>query len=223
MAVWGFRKADGNGMRARPMPAWASGRRRPVARPARGLPRWLTMLAPVALILGIAWLASPLMPPAPGPLTGHARIVDGDTLRFGEDRVRLEGIDAPERAQTCKDGAGKRWSCGASATAGLVALAGGKELSCTPSGHDRYRRILATCRVGEIDLGAAQVEAGLAVADGDYGLEELRARAEGRGIWAGRFDRPADWRRTHPDGVEAAEWPSPIQILLDWVRNMFFR
>jgi endonuclease YncB( thermonuclease family) len=223
MGLRGFRKAERQGMRAEPMPAWAGGRRRPVFRAPRRLPRWVSMLAPVLVVLALAWLVSPLMPPPPEPLTGRARIVDGDTLRFGEDRVRLDGIDAPERNQTCKNAAGKRWNCGAEATDGLVALAGGRTITCAPSGHDRYRRIVAVCKAGNTDLGAAQVKAGLAVADGDYLAEEISARAGGRGIWAGRFERPADWRRAHPDGVESEGWPSPLEILYDWVRTVFFR
>ncbi|MFZ2102858.1 MAG: hypothetical protein WAU86_20070 [Oricola sp.] len=32
-------------------------------------------------------------------------VVDGDTLRLNGERVRLLGIDAPEKSQTCdKDG-----------------------------------------------------------------------------------------------------------------------
>ena len=30
------------------------------------------------------------------PISGVARIVDGDTLAIGETKIRLEGIDAPE-------------------------------------------------------------------------------------------------------------------------------
>ena len=32
------------------------------------------------------------------------QIVDGDTVKFGPQLVRLFGIDAPEKGQTCDDG-----------------------------------------------------------------------------------------------------------------------
>ena len=34
-------------------------------------------------------------------ISGHASIVDGDTLDVGPIRIRLNGIDAPETGQTC--------------------------------------------------------------------------------------------------------------------------
>jgi endonuclease YncB( thermonuclease family) len=37
------------------------------------------------------------------------QVVDGDTVRFGSQLVRLFGIDAPEKEQTCDDG---RWHPG---------------------------------------------------------------------------------------------------------------
>ena len=44
-----------------------------------------------------------------------ATIIDGDTIAIGETHIRLEGIDAPEAAQTC----GRRWfgtwACGQAA------------------------------------------------------------------------------------------------------------
>ena len=49
-------------------------------------------------------------PALAGPLTGTARIIDGDTLGLatpgGEAIIRLHGIDAPERGQSCADAAG---------------------------------------------------------------------------------------------------------------------
>ncbi len=36
---------------------------------------------------------------ADGDLTGQARIIDGDTIEVAATRIRLEGIDAPERGQ----------------------------------------------------------------------------------------------------------------------------
>lgn len=35
-------------------------------------------------------------------VTGRAYITDGDTIRIGDTRVRLFGLDAPERAQQCE-------------------------------------------------------------------------------------------------------------------------
>jgi endonuclease YncB( thermonuclease family) len=32
------------------------------------------------------------------------QVVDGDTVKFGPQLVRLFGIDAPEKGQTCDDG-----------------------------------------------------------------------------------------------------------------------
>ncbi len=40
-------------------------------------------------------------------LSGHPRVVDADTLAFGKERVRIEGIDAPERHQKCLDAKGE--------------------------------------------------------------------------------------------------------------------
>jgi endonuclease YncB( thermonuclease family) len=37
------------------------------------------------------------------------QVVDGDTVRFGSQFVRLFGIDAPKKEQTCDDG---RWHPG---------------------------------------------------------------------------------------------------------------
>ena len=34
-------------------------------------------------------------------LAGAARVVDGDTLEVKGEKLRLQGIDAPEMAQTC--------------------------------------------------------------------------------------------------------------------------
>jgi endonuclease YncB( thermonuclease family) len=34
---------------------------------------------------------------------GYPRIVDGDTVVLNGKNIRLQGIDAPETRQTCKD------------------------------------------------------------------------------------------------------------------------
>lgn len=122
--------------------------------------------------------------------------VDGDSLRSGGEDFRLLGIDAPELRQTCTR-AGRSWSCGREAHARLRTLVAGGGLVCTPQGRDRYGRTLARCRAGGRDIGETMVREGLALdfMGGGYGAVEREARAARRGLWAGEFELPQDWRR----------------------------
>lgn len=159
-----------------------------------------------AVILVIAYggrifAPAPHDAPAPAPLAA-VRVVDGDTLHAGRERIRLAGIDAPEKAQTCRDAENKSWACGRAATERLAALVAQGNVACASQGRDRYGRTLAVCSAaGTADLGAALVREGYAVSymdrDGRYDTDEDAARAEGRGLWRGAFERPADWRRRH--------------------------
>ena len=89
-------------------------------------------------------------------LTGIPRIIDGDTIRIGNTRIRLHGIDAPEAKQTCTAG-GKEWRCGQEATNALVGVIGGHWVACSQRDVDRYGRIVAVCRAGHVDLNAWMV------------------------------------------------------------------
>ena len=44
-------------------------------------------------------------------ITGPARVIDGDTLDVAGQRIRLYGIDAPEKNQTCQI-EDVSWACG---------------------------------------------------------------------------------------------------------------
>lgn len=141
-------------------------------------------------------------PESRGVLTGHPRVGDGDSLVFEGARVRLAGIDAPESAQTC-DLAGRARACGDEARAHLVSLIAGRPVACDWSHLDKYRRRLARCRAGDTDLNLAMVRDGWAVAYGDFEPVEDEARIHRRGIWAGGFERPEDWRREHRRHAES--------------------
>jgi endonuclease YncB( thermonuclease family) len=137
------------------------------------------------------------------PVIGTARVIDGDTIQISTMRIRLEGIDAPEWNQTCRDAKGQSWPCGKTATLELTGLLRGHELTCKPEGFDRYQRLLAVCLLPDgSDVNAWMVRQGWAVISGftsGYRSEQNEAKAARRGIWAGQFDQPRDWRRRHPN------------------------
>jgi endonuclease YncB( thermonuclease family) len=131
-------------------------------------------------------------------------VVDGDSFVVGARKLRLDGIDAPELKQTCKDSQNVEWPCGRVSRAALEKLLLQPGLSCIAAAQDRYGRSVATCRsTSTPDIAAAQVGDGMAVTHEfngmrDYGSEEDAARAQKRGIWRGAFDRPEDWRAKNP-------------------------
>lgn len=131
-------------------------------------------------------------------LTGAAEAIDGDSLRLAGEELRLEGIDAPEYRQTCRDKTGRDVACGRQARRVLADMLARGNVTCTISRPDRYGRGLARCRQGEAEINAALVRNGQALAYGDYRAEEEEARAAGRGLWALTFQRPSEWRKSHP-------------------------
>lgn len=83
----------------------------------------------------------------------YAIAVDGDTLKQGDTRYRLWGIDAPERADP---GA-------AQSTATLRALILGQTLTCDVLDVDRYQRPVIRCDLPDgTDLACRLVQAGAA-------------------------------------------------------------
>ncbi len=59
------------------------------------------------------------------------RIVDADTLEVAGQKVRLQGIDAPESAQSCRRATGQLYQCGEHATQALRTRIGPGAVSCT--------------------------------------------------------------------------------------------
>ena len=128
------------------------------------------------------------------------RVVDADTLEMAGQRVRLQGIDAPEAAQACRQATGQRYRCGDRATEALRARIGAGAVTCTIEGRDRYNRALSTCYTADgTDLNAWLVRHGHALAYRRYSTkyvpEEDQARAAQAGIWAAEFVPPWAWRR----------------------------
>lgn len=173
------------------------------------LPRRLVASALVGVL---AWGLLLLLPAsemaARTALTGTARVIDGDTLEIAGERVRLEGIDAPEMAQTCRRRPWGTWACGKAAATALEHLLAGQRVACEDRGTDKYGRMLGVCFLGTRDINSWMVREGLAWAfvrySRSYVREEARARAAHAGIWQGEAEPAWVFRAKRWAGAEDA-------------------
>ena len=144
-----------------------------------------------ALALAAAFLLFAL-PSWAQDITGPARVIDGDTLDIAGQRIRLHGIDAPESRQTCQI-KGVPWACGVAAWGELVQLMAGKDVRCKARDVDRYGRAVAVCTTDGLDINAAMVAQGWALAyrqfSDDYVVQEGEAQKDGLGMWQGTAAR----------------------------------
>ena len=114
------------------------------------------------LTLAAILLLLPL--PANADITGKARVVDGDTIHIGDTKIRLHGIDAPEMKQTCHTSKGKEQMCGVLAKQALERLVKGQDVTCKGDTRDRYKRLIAVCYVGPLNINEQMVTDGWAMA-----------------------------------------------------------
>jgi endonuclease YncB( thermonuclease family) len=151
-------------------------------------------LASLIVLVGSGGLLYALRGVPQKDVTGVAQAIDGDSLKLAGEDIRLKGIDAPELMQTCLIG-GQKVDCGRESRAALRKLLSTGLVTCIGEGHDRFGRLLGYCRVRGVDINAAMVRDGHAIAFGDYFREEAEAKAAYRGVWAGQFQRPSDYRK----------------------------
>lgn len=162
---------------------------------------FLTMLAvALAVVFASREELSPFAASAPG-----LKAIDGDTLRKGALRIRLDGIDAPEIGQRCTTATGVAYDCGVKAREVLERLIMQGPTTCRMAGRDRYRRTLAFCRAGKTDLNREMVRLGWAVASERYSTRylavELQARFRRLGLWQGKFQFPEIYRKSRANVV----------------------
>ena len=128
-------------------------------------------------------------------------ITDGDTIKISNNKIRLHGIDAPEKKQKCTKNK-KIYNCGVFATQALTKKIGKKLVKClTQKKKDRYNRFIGICFVEHEDLNKWMVRNGYAVAykrySKDYILDEEFAKTNKLGLWSGTFLNPEKWRKLH--------------------------
>ena len=124
------------------------------------------------------------------------RVTDGDTItvRTGEVnfRVRLHGIDAPERGQPF----------GTKARDALSEMVAGKVITVKVMDVDRYGRLIGLLSLGDTAVNLEMLLKGFAWHYKDYDSSksfaeaEASARREQRGLWAEPNPvAPWDWRK----------------------------
>ena len=143
-------------------------------------------------------------------IIGIPKIVDGDTIYINNYKIRLEGIDAPEIQQKCKKEKLKISSiigytfyedyyCGKHSKENLIAKVKGSKIKCISFTKDRYKRYLAKCFKGKINLNQWMVRNGYAVAYRRYSKEYIPdedfAKENKLGLWQGKFLNPEKWRK----------------------------
>ena len=118
-------------------------------------------------------------------ISRSVKITDGDSIKIGNSRIRLQGIDAPELKQTCKK-KNQEYSCGADSKKFLKFLIKDSDLTCTYKELDRYNRILGMCFVKGVNINEQMVENGWALAYRKYNKifieNENNAKKKLRGI-----------------------------------------
>tara|TARA_B110000967_G_C18796147_1_gene515863 strand:- start:632 stop:1102 length:471 start_codon:yes stop_codon:yes gene_type:complete len=132
-------------------------------------------------------------------ILGVPSIIDGDTIRILNKRIRFHGIDTPEKNQICHRNS-KEYNCGKEATDALTNKIDGKLVVCQVQKKlDRYKRYIGVCFLKDVNLNQWMVKNGYAVAyrrySKDYIRDEEYAKENNLGLWSGNFIHPEKWRK----------------------------
>ena len=140
-------------------------------------------------------------------ISGYAKIIDGDTIKINSKKIRLHGIDAPEKKQVCKKpyitivffSFSKNYLCGQVSTDKLTKKINNQIIKCKIKNVDRYNRLIGECYKRNENLNSWLVSNGYAVAYRKYSKKyisnEINAKNNKLGIWQGKFEMPWNFRR----------------------------
>lgn len=157
-------------------------------------------LKALALIL----LTTISTPTKASEIKGKAYVIDGDTIDINNNRIRIYGIDALERGQTCNS-----IFNGEISKLYLTGLLRNEIVSCETSGIDKYKRNIAVCSVKNEDIAEIMLTRGLVFAyqyrkkptykydylDQNYGRLEKIAAKKGLGLHSIDCQRPHFYRK----------------------------
>ena len=142
-------------------------------------------------------------------IAGIAKVIDGDTIKIEKNKIRLFGIDAPEKKQKCQKHClliffinfNKNYQCGVISTNKLKSKINNKFIICKSNNKDRYNRFIAECYKNKTNINRWMVSNGYAVAYRKYSKkfvsQENLAKKDKLGLWAGTFEMPWEWRKNN--------------------------
>ncbi len=140
-------------------------------------------------------------------ISGMVEVIDGDTIKIEKKKIRLFGIDAPEKKQKCQKPwltisfmtFNKDYPCGEISKLKLKNKINNKFITCKSTNKDRYKRFIAECFKGKTNINRWMVRNGYAIVYKKYSKKYLAAenlaKNEKLGLWVGTFEMPWEWRK----------------------------
>ena len=126
------------------------------------------------------------------------KVIDGDTIKIGNEKIRFGGIDAPELKQICFKNE-EKISCGILAKNVLKKKIGKETPKCISEGKDVYKRTIAECFINEESLSKFLVSNGYAFAYRKYSRKFIKderfAKKNKLGLWSMKFMFPWEFRK----------------------------
>ena len=138
-------------------------------------------------------------------ISGKAKIIDGDTLKINNKKIRFSGIDAPESYFF-----GKKQLCILNNVEILCGILSKKKLkkkivksfvNCLlEKNKDRNKRYVGECYINKESLSVYMVRSGFAFdypkySNGKYKKDQEFAKFYSLGLWNMKFEYPWIWRK----------------------------
>ena len=138
-------------------------------------------------------------------ISGKAKIIDGDTLKINNKKIRFSGIDAPEsyffgKKQLCILN-NIEILCGKLSKEKLIEKIGNQVVDCKiEKNKDQYNRLIGECFLKNKSLSVFMVKNGYAFdypkySNGKFRKYQIYAKNLSLGLWQMQFEYPWIWRK----------------------------
>ena len=138
-------------------------------------------------------------------ISGKPKIIDGDTLKINNKKIRFSGIDAPEsyffgKKQLCILN-NIEIQCGKLSKETLIEKIGNQVVDCKiEKNKDQYNRLIGECFLKNKSLSVFMVKNGYAFdypkySNGKFRKYQIYAKNLSLGLWQMQFEYPWIWRK----------------------------